>query len=43
MRKIMIAGLLIGTMAVSACNTARGAKADVNSAGQAVANATDGQ
>ena len=42
-RKFAIAGLLTGAMALSACNTFRGAKADVNSAGKTVEKATDGK
>ena len=42
-RKFVIAGLLTGAMVLSACNTVRGAKADVNSAGKTVEKATDGK
>ena len=42
-RKFAIAGLLTGAMVLSACNTFRGAKADVNSAGKTVEKATDGK
>ena len=42
-RKIALTALLSGAVALSACNTFRGAKADVNSAGAAVENATDGK
>ncbi len=41
--KAAIVALLAGTVTLSACNTARGAKADVNSASKAVENATDGK
>lgn len=39
-RKIMTMALIGGALAVSACNTVRGAAADVNSAANAVDNAT---
>jgi predicted small secreted protein len=42
-RKVAIAGLLTGAMMLSACNTVRGAKADVNSASKSVEKATDGK
>ena len=41
--KAAVIGLLASALALSACNTARGAKADVNSAGRAVEKATDGK
>ncbi|HEX8420264.1 entericidin EcnA/B family protein [uncultured Sphingomonas sp.] len=41
--KILTAALLSATLVLGACNTVQGAKEDVNSAGGAVANATDGK
>jgi predicted small secreted protein len=41
-RKIVLAAMLTGAVTLSACNTLRGAKEDVHSAGSAVGNATDG-
>jgi predicted small secreted protein len=41
--KIITAVLLSATLALGACNTVQGAKEDVNSAGKAVENATDGK
>ena len=40
LRKIMTMALIGGALAVGACNTVRGAAADVNSAANAVDNAT---
>jgi predicted small secreted protein len=40
LRKIMTIGLLVGSLTIAACNTVRGAAADVNSAANAVDNAT---
>lgn len=40
LRKVMTMALIGGALAVSACNTVRGAAADVNSAANAVDNAT---
>ena len=42
-RKLAIAGLLTGAVLLSACNTMRGAKEDVNSASKAVEKSTDGK
>jgi predicted small secreted protein len=39
-RKLMTMALIGGALAVSACNTVRGAAEDVNSAANAVDNAT---
>ncbi|MGI4876598.1 MAG: entericidin A/B family lipoprotein [Janthinobacterium lividum] len=36
MRTIMIAAVVLGALAVTACNTVRGAGEDVSSAGKAV-------
>jgi predicted small secreted protein len=40
LRKLMTMVVLTGTLAVAACNTVRGAAEDVNSAANAVDNAT---
>ena len=40
LRKIITIALIGGSVAVSACNTVRGAAADVNSAANSVDNAT---
>jgi len=40
-RKVMIAGLVLGTLAVSACNTVAGAGKDVSSVGHATTKAAD--
>ena len=40
LRKLMIIVLVGGSVAVAACNTVRGAAADVNSAANEVDNAT---
>ena len=39
-RKVMTIVLIGGSMAIAACNTVRGAAADVNSAANTVDNAT---
>ena len=39
-RKIITVAVITGAVAVSACNTVRGAAADVNSAANSVDNAT---
>ena len=40
LRKLMTVVVISGALAVSACNTVRGAASDVNSAANAVDNAT---
>ena len=40
LRKVMTVVLIGGSLAVAACNTVRGAASDVNSAANAVDNAT---
>ncbi len=40
LRKIMTIALITGSVAIAACNTVRGAASDVNSAANAVDNAT---
>ena len=40
LRKLMTVVLIGGSMAIAACNTVRGAAADVNSAANTVDNAT---
>ena len=40
LRKIATLALIAGTLTIAACNTVRGAAADVNSAANAVDNAT---
>jgi predicted small secreted protein len=40
-RKILMVGLVMGTLAVSACNTVAGAGKDVSSVGHATTNAAD--
>jgi predicted small secreted protein len=42
-RKVAIAGMLATAVLLSACNTMRGAKEDVNSASKAVEKSTDGK
>jgi predicted small secreted protein len=42
-RKITTAAVISAAIALAACNTVQGAKEDVNSAGKAVSNATDGK
>ncbi len=42
MRKVLAALVILGSLAISACNTVEGAGKDVSSAGSAVANAADG-
>ena len=42
MRKVLAALIVMGSLAVTACNTVEGAGQDVSSAGSAVANAADG-
>ena len=41
-RKIITAALVCGSLAVAACNTVRGAAADVNSVANCTENAIDG-
>ena len=43
LRKITMSAVLAGAVALAGCNTVRGAKADVHSAGEAVSNSTDGK
>jgi predicted small secreted protein len=40
LRKVMTLALIAGSLGVAACNTVRGAAADVNSAANTVDNAT---
>ncbi len=40
LRKITTLALIAGSLSIAACNTVRGAAADVNSAANAVDNAT---
>lgn len=40
LRKITTAALIMGSLAIAACNTVRGAAADVNSVANKVDNAT---
>ncbi len=40
LRKITTLALIVGSLSIAACNTVRGAAADVNSAANAVDNAT---
>lgn len=42
-RKVAIASMLTTAVLLSACNTMRGAKEDVNSASKAVEKSTDGK
>ena len=39
-RNLVVAAVIVGSLAVAACNTVRGAAEDVNSAANAVDNAT---
>lgn len=41
-RKVMTLALIGGTLAIAACNTVRGAAADVNSAANCTQNAING-
>ena len=41
-RKIVIAGIVCASVALSACNTVRGAAADMNSAANCTENAING-
>lgn len=41
-RKMVAVAVMVGALAVSACNTVEGAGKDVSSAGKAVSNAADG-
>ena len=42
-RKVVTAALIAGSLAMAACNTVRGAAADVNSAANATENAINGR
>ena len=41
-RKVLTATLIVGSLAIAACNTVRGAAADVNSAANCTQNAING-
>ena len=41
-RKIVTATLIVGSLSIAACNTVRGAAADVNSAANCTQNAING-